>query len=518
MHRFILTLLLFAGFAQMATAQREFANIDLPMRRAEDLVSVADEKSGNVCVYFFQSSRLYFNLISPSGQLIASQEIPYRWSEQPQIMGTRVTDDEFIFYSRFVNGRREFVRPFAVNRLDGKFRTLPDMELKKDKGEYFMGGFADADYFYMLYADKKENLHLYRDDQEARMTKKTFSPKLPRTRDRYDRERDLIFVHPNLERTVIAGHHRSKIYTRGDKILMVFDGFRLKGQGDKATTEILTLDWNTGQTNYRNLPAIEQNGDPEFNSFLHQNTLFRLQLDKDKLNLTAYDFATLQPVKTYNFSGDEEITIKSTPVHQRGAKALFSSESKVIEKTSKVMKNLAGGIPAITVDAFSDSTIQLTIGSYQPPRSNDRSQDPSRMVRTPDRYVYTPRGTMLIPGRWVPAYYVPNYYLDSPYYSRYFYDPYGRGSNLPTGPGISTYFRSVLNTNNLAKVDSANASVILQDKVESFEEELKNKPEYATMYRYGDKLHYGYYDRKTKTFRIVEFAQNQRQPEAEQQQ
>ncbi len=517
MRKLVLTLLFLGVFATLASAQKEFANIDLPMRRAEDLVSVADERSGNVCVYFFQSSRLYFNLISPDGKLIASQEIPYRWNEQPQVMGTRVTDDEFIFYTRFVNGRREYVRPFAVNRLDGKFRSLQDMEMRKEKGEYFMGGFADANHFYMLYGDKKENLHVYRDDQEAVMTKKTFAPKLPRSRTRLERESDLIFIHPDLERTVIAGHHRSKIYTRGDKILMIFDGFRLKGQGDKATTEILTLDWNTGKTDYRTLPSIEQNGDPEFNSFLHQNTLFRLQLEKDKLNLTAYDFVTLQPVKTYNFTGDEEITIKSTPVHQRGAKALFSSENKVIEKTSKVMKNLAGGVPAITVDAFSDNTIQLTIGSYQPPRSYNRSQDPSRLIRTPDRYVYTPRGTMLIPGRWVPAYYVPNYYLDSPYYSRYFYDPYGRGANMPSGPGISTYFRSVLDANTLAKVDSAQAPVILQDKVETFEEEMKTKPEYATIYRYGDKLHYGYYDRKTKTFRIVEFAQNQRQAQPEQQ-
>jgi len=185
----------------------------------------------------------------------------------------------------------------------------------------------------------------------------------------------------------------------------------------------------------------------------------------------------------------------------------------VIEKTSKVMKNLASGVPAITVDKFSDNSIQLTIGSYQPPSERrDGNQDFSRMIRTSDRYYQTSRGLVMIPGRWTPAYNIPSYYLNSPYYSRYFYDPMGQNGNLPTGPGVSTYFRSILNSNSLAKVESKEEPVVLQDKIEQYEDNLKPEPEFQTVYRYGNKLHYGYYDRKSRTFRIMEFAKNQEQP------
>ena len=35
----------------------------------------------------------------------------------------------------------------------------------------------------------------------------------------------------------------------------------------------------------------------------------------------------------------------------------------------------------------------------------------------------------------------------------------------------------------------------MQDKIEAYEEELKQTPEYKTLYRYGNnKLHYGYFD------------------------
>ncbi|MFD2246562.1 hypothetical protein [Pontibacter ruber] len=518
MRKILFTVLFLGLFATVASAQQEFANVELPMRRAEDLVTVADGE-GNVCVYFYQSGKLYFNLLSPSGQVVSSQEIPWRWNEQPQILGTRVTDDEFMFYSRYANGRRDYVRPFAINRRTGAFRSLQDVLLKKERGEQFIGGFVDADHAYMLYTDKKQNIHLYRDAGDAQMEKKTFATdKMPRTRGRYDREAELIFVHPDLERTVFAGHHRSKIYTRGDKVHMIFDDFYTKGNGNKTTTEILTLDWNSGQTEYRTLPAFENEKDPNFNSFLHNNMLFRVQLAKDEMNLVAYDFATLKPIKDYSYKGDQEIAIKSTPVHQRGIKALFSPDNTTIEKTSKVMKNLANGIPAITVDSFGDSTLQLTIGSYQPPKVNDRGNDYSRLVRTPDRYVYTSRGLMMIPGRWTPAYNIPSYYLDSPYYSRYFYDPYGQGrNNLPSGPGISTYFRAVLDNENLEKVKSDEV-VVLQDKIEEYETELKPEPEFKTVYRYGDKLHYGYLDRKTRSFRIVEFSQDQPRQEQPQQQ
>ncbi|MEJ8757678.1 hypothetical protein WG947_11755 [Pontibacter sp. H259] len=507
MYKFILTLLLFVGFAQRASAQREFANLELPLRQPEDLVTVADD-NGNVCLYFYQNSKLHFTLVSPTGNVLAQHEIPYRWSRDPQVLGTRVTDKDFIFYSRYVNGRRDYVRPFAINRKTGAFRSLQDVELQKERNIDFVGGFGDDNHFYMLYTDHKDRLHMYRSSDSpeglAKMEYKLFEPNLPKTRAKDTRLMDLMYVHPDLEQTVMAGYHSGKIYTRNGNIYMIFDGYELKDAKNKATTELLTLDWNTGKTAYQALPVLEQRNDPSFNSFLFRDTLFRLQLDKEKLNLTAYSFKDLKPLKTYTFSGEEDIAIKSTPVYQRGVGGLFKSDVDTVKQTNKVMRKLAEGLPAITVDAFTDSTIQLTIGSYNPPTERTTS-DMNRMVRTPDQYYRTSRGLMLIPGRWVPAYNIPSYYLNSPYYSRYFYDPYGQGNTRPSGPGVSTYFRAVLDNNTLAKTTGGEKEV-LQDKVDKYEQDLKSEPDYKTVYRYGNKLHYGYYDRKTRTFRIMEFA------------
>lgn len=521
MRKLILTILLAGVSVFAANAQQEFANIELPMNRAEDLVTLADE-DGNVCIYYYQNRELNFALLSPDGEQLAKHQIPYRFSQEPQLLGTRVTDEEFVFYSRYVNGRREYLRPFAINRRTGAFRSMQDEQLNLERNVTFVGGFGDKDHFYMLYTDRDSNLHLYRDSDAdvAHLEHKLFkSEQMPRTRDRYARESDMIYVHPDIQHSVFTGHHRSKIYSTGDKIHMIFDGYYLRGKGsDETTTEILTLDWNTGATQYRTLPAIEQRNSPSFNSFLHKNTLFRVNMEKDKFKLTAYDFNTLQPIKEYSYTGDEEIAIKSTPVYQRGTKAIFSSDNTVIEKTSKVMKNLASGVPAITVDTYADNSLQLTIGSYKAPDANNNSafgQDRNRLVRTPDQYVQTSRGLMLIPGRWVPAYNIPSYYLSSPYYSRYFYDPYGQGRNAPVGPGISTYFRSVITADGLAKVtaEEGKEPKVLQDQLETYELELKPEPELKTVYRYGDKLHYGYYDRRNKTFRIVEFAHGQQPAE-----
>lgn len=512
MRKLFFSLLFVGAFATAASAQKEFANIQLPMNRAEDLVSVADN-NGNVCIYFYQGGDLNFALLSPSGQKLAQHEIPYRFSKDPQVLGTRVTDEEFIFYSRHTNGRREYVRPFAINRRTGAFRSLQDVQLQLERNVDFIGGFGDYQHFYMLYTDKDENLYLYRDSDQnvATMEYKVFkTDQMPRTRDRYARESGMIYVHPDLERNVFTGHHRSKIYSRGDKLYMIFDGYSLRGKdSDNTTTEILTLDWNAGQTQYRTLPVIAQRNSPSFNSFLYQDKIFRVNLEKDKFKLTAYDFNSLQPLKEYSYAENEEIAIKSTPVHQRGAGGLFSSGDEIIDKQDKVMKNLASGVPAITVDTYSDSTLQLTIGSYKAPRERNNSQDRNRMIRTPDRYVRTSRGLALIPGRWTPAYNIPSYYLNSPYYSRYFYDPYGQSDGLPSGPGISTYFHSVLDAKSLAKVEQEGEVDVLQERVERYERELKPEPEFQTVYRYGDKLHYGYYDRKARTFRIVEFAHGQ---------
>ncbi|QCR24138.1 hypothetical protein [Pontibacter sp. SGAir0037] len=507
MIRSFLTILFLGIFSVAATAQHEFASIEMPTTRVQDLVTVADEE-GNVCVYYYQGGKIYFNLLSPSGEQLASQIIPFRMNQDPQILGTRVVDDTFIFYSRHVNGRRHYLRPFGIDKRQGTFRSFQDIELKVGRGEQYIGSFADQQHFYMVYTDKHNNIHLYRDAEDAvQMEKKIFASKMPRTNIRQQRENELIYVNQDLERTVFTGHHRSKIYSRGDRVHMVFDGYQTKGNGRKVTTEILTLDWNSGQANYRTLPYIEQKNEPKFNSFLHENTLFRLQLDKDSLKLVAYDFNTLAALKEYSFGSNEEITLKATPVFQRGRQALFSSKVKEIEG-GKELRNLADGVPAITVDAFNDSTIQLTIGSYAPPASNRNNNfNDSRMVRTPDQYVRTARGVVMVPGRWTPAYTIPSYYLNSPFYSRYFYDPYRNIDANGSDPGVSTYFRAVLDKNSLAARDTSAAPSIPQYKLEKFEQELKPSPDFATLYRYGNKLHYGYFDRKSRTFKIVEFAQ-----------
>jgi hypothetical protein len=510
MRYIFLVFALFVFVAPELRAQQEFASLDLPLRRAEDLVSVADG-DGNVCLYFFQGGKLHFSLLDAKGQTVATQEIPYRNNQQPQVLGTRVTDTEFVFYSRYVNGSKELVRPFAVNRYSGAFRSLPDVPIRKERNDSFVGAFADANHFYMLYSDRKDNLIFHRELDESYYETRTFSTAdLPRTRLRSERQNELIFVHPDLERTVFAGHHRSKLYTRGDRLYLVFDGFSVRGKRKEATTEVLTLDWSSGQTTYRTLPSLPTQNQANFNSFLHQNTLFRVQLDKDEFTLTAFDFATLQPIKEFRYTADQEIDIKATPVHQRGSGGLFSSGNNVIEKTGKVMRNLANGKPAITVDAFNDSTLQLTIGSYQPP-ARRHNGDPTRMVRTPDRYIQTARGLYLMPGRWVPAYALPYSYTMFPY-NNYYYDPFFmRGGSESTGPGTSTYFRAVLDSETLAKATVAtNDSTVatVQDQIEAYEEELKQTPEFKTLYRYGNnKLHYGYFDKRSKTFKILEFTQ-----------
>lgn len=507
MRYIFLALFLFVFAAPELRAQQEFANLEIPLRRAEDLVSVADG-DGNVCLYYFQGGKLHFNLVGPNGQTKATQEIPYRFNNQPEILGNRVTDTEFVFYSRFVNGNKESVRPFAVNRYSGAFRSLPDIPVKKDRGETFVGAFADASHFYMLYTDRKDNLILHRELDESFYERKVFATaEMPRTRVRQERQQELIFVHPDLERTVFAGQHRSKIYTRGNQILMVFDGFSVKGNRKQTTTEILTLDWPSGETSYRTLPALPAKKANSFNSFLHGNTLFRVQLEKDEFMLTAYNFGSLQPVKEYKYTADQEIDIKATPVHQRGSAGLFYGGNGVIEKTSKVMRNLANGRPAITVDAFNDSTLQLTIGSYTPPAQRNTTGDPSRLVRTPDRFIQTSRGLYLMPGRWLPAYSLPYSYSMFPY-NRYYYDPFMNRAGMPTGPGTSTYFRAVLDSQTLEKATADSTAATVQDKIEAYEEDLKRTPDYKTLYRYGDKLHYGYFDQKSRTFKILEFTQN----------
>jgi transcription-repair coupling factor (superfamily II helicase) len=63
--------------------------------------------------------------------------------------------------------------------------------------------------------------------------------------------------------------------------------------------------------------------------------------------------------------------------------------------------------------------------------------------------------------------------------------------------------RAVLDRETLNKVASDSTAATVQDKIEAYEEELKQAPDYKTLYRYGNKLHYGYIDKRSKMFKIL---------------
>jgi hypothetical protein len=474
-----------------AEAQQEVANVPLSkfpvsINKIEDIAAVIND-DGNASLYLTANNALT-NLttiqlitLSPEGQVLSKSKHPQELFSDEEFIGALVSPNHFNFYRYDKSGIIQEVVNFQVDKTTGLTTPLPSVRLQVDSKSKFITSFVEGNEIVLLYYLKKPaSIQVIRLDTAGKQHLSNVPVTIDYGPDRFLRYGDVVYMNESSAKTVFAGHHQKKVYKQGNKLYFVFDRF-LPVQKSMATTEILELDLVNNTSNLTKLPTLPIGVSADFNSYLFKDRIFRLMISNKELTLSIYDLDTQKQLASYSFDKDAELTIKSTPVMKRGTYPFLESNFTIIEKTSKVLRQMDKGKPAIVVEDLGNQALQLTIGSYLKLQSGGGGT----LMPTGGGSISTPGGMVSLPTSWN--------YVGGGFYSH--------------GDGISTYFKSFLNANTFEKIERTD-EVSLQDQIDKYEEALLKtnvRIGAKTIYKVSDKAFLAYLDQKDKALKLVMF-------------
>lgn len=429
---------------------------------------------------------MYSAVLDAQGQNTSSFKGVFNYNEK-NALGLIARSDHFVYFEK-VNGKREAVRPYHIDKATGTITALNPVTLALDDKAELVQAYTLGNRLYSLYFSKvTSRVQVCVFESESEVTVKNFNTPVLGLYDRLlkgERPVNPVFIDPTQEPTLASGVHQKKIYHQGDQIHIVFDGFGAQRMNiSNLTTEVLYLDLATEKTRFSALPLIKRIRPIGINSYVHQGILYQIQIKPDyNMELGAYDLETLTPLKSYAFKKDEPLTLKASPVASNKQKA-HKADTAVVETTETVLKKLGIGTTTILAEEAIPGTIRLTLGNY---------------ALTSGNAAMLPTGTSLL-NHVGPA-------------------------ALPAVIALTAVKVNAANS-----VESANSFHVYLQK-ENFEQALPvENPSYFEKlsafnrqliaqkvpvtapftYDYKGQMHYGYLNRKTQTIHIITFGKEE---------
>lgn len=266
-----------------------------------------------------------------------------------------------------------------------------------------------------------------------------------------------------------------KLYCLNNTLYFTFD--------EASSTHLVVLAIKNQTCMYKKLNfKLEKLGkELKGNSFLIDNRLLRITANNKQLNLCVVDLESFALVKNYNCYPDQEIDIKNSPIVTENNGKL---EPDFLD-SEDFFKAMMDGDIAIAATMDDKGNYDVLIGNQQivTIQRPNFSMGPGLVGG----------GGFPIMGGWGMGAY-PG-----------FYPGWGYPVNTASYT-LNTYFKTSMRPDDFTHVKGPMSKNII-DKLHEFEDRAfgNNIPELYTIYKLGNKIHYGYLSKWNNTFYVVAF-------------
>lgn len=336
-----------------AAGQQEFASIQLGEKNIETYSIVTDD-TGLLCFTFYKKRVLNFYIINQRGEVLQRTTAPFDYSPEVQAVG--YNNDSFLFYYTPKSAKREGdIGVLVVDKISGKLASPAQHRFGLTKNEEVIGQLSDGKVFFILHYDKTRNkIKVVKPTLEDAESKE-FSFPLPL---------DPSLIKSGFFWTELYGvksiyHYQApqKGYLRQGSIYLTFD------LPQQFKTYVLKLDWDKGTSHLFQVPENGLAAGASANSFLYDDKLFRLTLDKIRLDLSVYRMDDLSLLKNFSYSLAESIAINKGPVYNEDiATGNFKTIGDI--RNEKLFKTLSSGNASLFVDPAPQGHIRITMGAF----------------------------------------------------------------------------------------------------------------------------------------------------------
>lgn len=395
------------------------------------------------------------------------------------LLGYSVKENKYSLFFTNERNKKIGVQVFDFNNRTSSFKII-DFKLKKEK---FIESINYKNQFYLFSVSKNSpDMNIYTFDENFTATKhiislKHLEYKNPSTNYKTSlhkifNDNPAIIIEANNPNAIETTSKKIKIYQKDNQIIIAFDNRNI-------VTQIQYLDLNTFELTYKNINKTP--GYKKSNSYIFDNKLFQIESSNQKMKFSVLDLQTDKLIKEYKITKEDTIQFKNSPIIQEGG-GMFPSFSgdrvREMEKTSKYLRKISAANLGISVYKVANE-YNLVLGG-------------TKEIITNNGYTMVPsfQGGIGAGGNF------GNFTTISVSFNPTFYG-YGNYTNTK-----STYINCLFDEN----FDHLKGDIPINsfDIVNNFEDSLK-KPLAVTIFKHQEALHYGYFDKNDKMFKLFKF-------------
>ena len=237
----------------------------------------------------------------------------------------------------------------------------------------------------------------------------------------------------------------------------------------------------------------DEKGKSYVTSFLKDDKLFTLILNKKDIKIVVYNAADRSVINTHQISDNTDLNvfaISPTEEERMGSRM----KEKNIDNVNKLIKALTKGSEGLTVRSNNANQYVLNIGTYDPIRvqtgstgghwaqtSSINTANPSSSTGSPGSVNSTPnyiRSQTYVPGNPIYTTALANFYK-------------------------STHFTLLVDNKSL-KIVKGRVPLSVNSQIKDYLSDVNPKAEAKNQFKINDKQYFGYYDREMKMYMIEE--------------
>lgn len=224
--------------------------------------------------------------------------------------------------------------------------------------ESYLGHFNTNDAFYVITVDHQEaDLHFY-EFSSGRVRQNTVNLKAELLRPT-DNSKALRATFDEHALVKIDPDHLNPLFycTAKVKYYVAENVFRLTADHERSETIVIDIDLNTFGISSKKIPQPQLSKPGDSNSFLLDNMLYQVKVNKEQINVSVTDLASAETFVVIDESNSAEIAQRNSPLLSQTG----NQSARTIKNTERFLKTLASALPGISVYQTPDSKL-VTIG------------------------------------------------------------------------------------------------------------------------------------------------------------
>lgn len=361
-------------FSIVGNAQQLENECELLLRSPETIYSAVDKNENYVFV--FQASSQYelvfFNADHKKSRDVA---IPIPSAQRKDTyLGIELKEDTCSIYS--LNPRSNEIIQWNVGREGGALSKKTIGRLAYT--EKFLECISLNETFYILTATQGKNQLEVHAITNSLITKNTFNIEMPDFYKKLSSGNHLLneetkgsigidAMNYSIENNVKSARATKKIYAFETYIYLIFD--------DPDYTQLIEIDLEKNTAIYKQFDFSLDHGNTsskkQGNSFLYNQTLFRVTMSLEQMTFTTVNVVTNQSYTTFYATPHNPMNFKNGPITQENS----TDKLRIIDDNATYFKKVLAGSLSIAVN-LKDSSFIVEIGSYEEIIANNNYNNP----------------------------------------------------------------------------------------------------------------------------------------------